>query len=52
MKKSRLKLVIKKSMQEYYNHGLTLTAYYVREKLLKDIDIYYKKQHHKKDSKK
>lgn len=48
MKKSKIKFIVRKSMQEYYKNGLTNTAYRVREKINDAIDKLYEKNHKKK----
>lgn len=48
MKKSTLKLAIRKAMIHYYKGGMTNTAKNVEESICKSIDRAYKLKHRKK----
>lgn len=45
MKKSKIKLAIKKAMANYYAKGLTMTAYNVQAEIFGAVDREYKKKH-------
>lgn len=45
MKKSKLKFAIKKAMELYYDKGLYMTGYNVKERLMSAVDKEYNKKH-------